>query len=73
MGEEKQVSLETLTTALCEAPPLQVADIENDFVLVTDASDSAVSVDLNHRVNGQLPLVAFYSKLLERAETLQHL
>jgi hypothetical protein len=47
---------------------LQVPEFEKDFVLVTDASDSAVSAVLNQRVNGQLAPVAFYSKLLGPAE-----
>jgi hypothetical protein len=47
---------------------LQVPDFEKDFVLVTDASDIAVSAVLNQRVNGQLAPVAFYSKLLGTAE-----
>jgi len=67
-GEEQQASFESLKTALCEAPVLQVPDFEKDFVLVTNASDIAVSAVLNQRVNGQLAPVAFYSKLLGHAE-----
>jgi len=66
--EEQQASFESLKTALFEAPVLQVSDFEKDFVLVTDASDIAVSAVLNQRVNGQLAPVAFYSKLLGTAE-----
>jgi len=66
--EEQQVSFKTLKTALCEAPVIQVPDSEKDFVLVNDASDSAVSAVLNQRVNGQLAPVAFYSKLLGPTE-----
>ena len=58
-----------LKIALCEAPVLQVPDFEKDFVLVTDASDIAVSAVLNQRVNGQLAPMAFYSKMLGPAET----
>ena len=47
---------------------LQVPDFEKDFVLVTDASDIAVSAVLNQRLNGQLVPMAFYSKLLGPAE-----
>ena len=68
MGEEQQASFESLKTALCEAPVLQVPDFEKEFVLVTDASDIAVSAVLKQRVNGQLAPVAFYSKLLGAAE-----
>jgi hypothetical protein len=67
-GEEQRVSFESLKTALCEAPVLQVPDFEKDFVLVTNASDIAVSAVLNQRVNEQLAPVAFYSKLLGPAE-----
>ena len=68
-GEEQQASFEILKTALCEAPVLQVPDFKKDFVLVTDASDIAVSAVLNQRVNGQLAPMAFYSKLLGSAES----
>ena len=51
-----------------EALVLQVPDFEKDFVLVTNASDIAVSAVLNQRVNGQLAPVTFYSKLLGSAE-----
>ena len=67
-GEEQQASFESLKTALCEAPVLQVPDFEKDFVLVTDASDIAVSAVLNQRVSGQLAPVAFYSRLLGTAQ-----
>jgi hypothetical protein len=66
-GEEQRASFEVLKTSLCEAPVLQVQDFEKDFVLVTDASDVAVSAVLKQRVNGQLAPVAFYSKFLESA------
>ena len=67
-GEEQQASFEILKTALCEALVLQVPDFEKDFVLVTNASDIAVSAVLNQRINGQLAPMAFYSKLLGSAE-----
>jgi hypothetical protein len=67
-GQDQQASFETLKTALCEAPVLQVPDFEKDFVLVTDASNAGVSAVLNQRVNGQLSPMAFYSKLLGPAE-----
>jgi hypothetical protein len=61
--EEQQASFEALKGALFEAPVLQVPNFEKDFVLVTDASDIAVSAVLNQRVNGELAPVAYYSKL----------
>ena len=66
--EEQQALFEMLKTALCEAPVLQVPDFEKDFVLVTNASDIAVSAVLNRRVNGQIACMAFYSKLLGPTE-----
>jgi hypothetical protein len=66
--EEQQASFESLKTALCEAPVLQVPDFEKDFVLVIDASDTAVSAVFKQKVNGQLAPVAYYSKLLGPAE-----
>jgi hypothetical protein len=63
-GEEQQAAFESLKTALCEYPVLPVPDCEKDFVLFTDASDTAVLAVLNRRVNGQLAPMAFYSNLL---------
>jgi hypothetical protein len=67
-GEEQQASFESLKGALCEAPVLQVPDFGKEFVLVTDASDIAVSAVLNQRINGQLAPMAFYSKMLGPTE-----
>jgi len=67
-GEQQQASLESLKTALCEVTLLQVPDFENDFVLVTDTSDIAVSAVLKQKVNGQLAPVACYSKLVGPVE-----
>jgi len=66
--EEHQVAFDVLKKALCEAPVLQVPDFEKEFVLVTDASDIAVSAVLNQRVNGELAPVTYHSRLLTSAE-----
>jgi len=53
-----------LKQALCEAPLLQIPDFRKDFVLVTDASDFAVSTILHQRVKGSLAPISYYSRLL---------
>ena len=47
-------SFDSLKRALCEAPVLQIPDFNRDFVLVTDASDLAVSAVLHQEVDGAL-------------------
>jgi hypothetical protein len=47
---------------------LQIPDFEKEFVLVTDASDAAVSSVLYQRVNGVLTPISFHSKLLSPFE-----
>jgi len=49
-AQEHQSAFESLKQALSEAPVLQVPDFEKEFVLVTDASDLAISAVLNQRV-----------------------
>jgi len=44
---EHQAAFEILRQALCEAPVLQIPDFDKKFVLVTDASDLAVSAILH--------------------------
>ena len=51
---EHQAAFDRLKQALCEAPVLQVPEFARDFVLVTDASDLAVSAVLHQRVSGGL-------------------
>jgi hypothetical protein len=41
-GQDQQKAFEQLKRGLCEAPVLQVPDFTRDFVLSTDASDTAV-------------------------------
>ena len=65
---EHQTTFETLKKALSEAPVLQIPDFSSDFVLVTDASDLAISVVLNQRVGEDLAPTAYHSRLLSPAE-----
>jgi len=53
-GEENQKAFEDLRQALCEAPVLQPPNFSRDFVLVTDASNLAISAVLHQRVGGEL-------------------
>jgi hypothetical protein len=65
---EQQSAFESLKRALTEAPVLQVPDFDKEFMLVTDASDCAISALLNQRVGEHLAPVSYYSRLLSPAE-----
>ena len=65
---EHQTAFEALKQALSEAPVLQIPDFDKEFVLVTDASNLAISAVLNQRVGGALAPISFYSRLLSPAE-----
>jgi hypothetical protein len=67
-NSEQQAAFESLKRALSEATVLQVPDFGKDFVLVTDASDLAISAVLNQRVGENLAPVSYYSRLLSPAE-----
>jgi hypothetical protein len=62
--EEHQVAFDSLKQALSEEPLLQVPDFSKVFVLVTDASDLAISAVLNQRVGQELDPVSYNSHLL---------
>ena len=47
---------------------LQIPNFEKEFVLVTDASELAISTFLNQRVGHELAQVSYYSRLLTPAE-----
>jgi hypothetical protein len=47
---------------------LQIPDFSKEFVLVTDASDVAISAVLNQKIGGQLAPISYYSRLLTSAE-----
>jgi hypothetical protein len=65
---QHQEAFESLKRALSHAPVLQIPDFESEFILVTDASDRAISAVLNQRVDGSLAPIAYYSRLLTPAE-----
>jgi len=66
--DEHQAAFEILKQALCEAPVLQIPDFDKEFVLVTDASDLAVSAILHQQVGEELAPISYYSRLLTAAE-----
>jgi hypothetical protein len=59
-----QTAFDLLKQALCEAPVLQIPDFSKEFILVTDASDRAVSAVLHQRVSDGLAPISFHSRLL---------
>jgi len=63
--DEHQEELESLKSALCEAPVLQIPNFRNEFVLVTDASDCSF-YDLHQGVSDGLAPISYYSRLLTR-------
>jgi hypothetical protein len=66
--EEHQEAFESLKQALCEALVLQIPDFAKEFVLITDASDLAVSAVLHQLVDGELVPISYYSRLLTQTE-----
>jgi hypothetical protein len=66
--EEHQRAFNSLKRALCEAPWLQIPHFARDFVLLTNASDLAISAVLHQEVNGALAPISYYSRLLTAAE-----
>ena len=50
--DQHQVAFDALKKALSEAPVLQIPNFSAEFVLVTDASDLAISAVLNQQVDG---------------------
>ena len=53
---------------MSQAPVLQIPDFNREFVLVNDASDLAISADLNQGVGKNLAPISFYSRLFSPAE-----
>jgi hypothetical protein len=51
VGKHHQKAFESLKSALCEEPLLQVPDYNRDILLVTDESDLAFSAVIHQRVN----------------------
>jgi hypothetical protein len=52
--DKNQAAFETFKQSLCAAPVLQISDFNKEFVLVTDASELAVSAVLYQLVGGKL-------------------
>ena len=67
-GPEHQTAFETLKRVLSEAPVLQIPDFRKEFVLVTDASDLAVSAVLNQKIGEHLAPISYHSRILTPAE-----
>jgi hypothetical protein len=67
-AELSDVKLESSKRALDEASTLQIPDFKREFVLVTDASDLAVSAVLHQRSDGELVSISCHSRLLAEPE-----
>ena len=65
---DRAPAFESLKQALCKSPVLHVPNFDKEFVLVTDASDYAISAALNLRVGQDLAPYYHYSRLLSAAE-----
>ena len=63
-----QIAFDSLKRALYEAPVLQVPNFSKEFILVTDASDLAVSAILNQCVGDNMAPISYHSRLLTPAE-----
>jgi hypothetical protein len=68
VGEPQKNAFEELKLAISTPPFLQVPDFGNEFVLLTDSSDVAISAVLNQRQGENLAPIAFASRLLNLAE-----
>jgi len=66
--QRQQTAFESLKSALCEAPVLQIPNFDRKFVLVTDASYLAVSAVLHQRLSEGLAPIAYYSRVSTAAE-----
>merc|ERR1711893_344723 len=65
---ECQTAFETLKVKLTTAPILGFANMEDPFILDTDASDVAMGAVLSQVQNGQEKVIAYGSKALTREE-----
>jgi hypothetical protein len=68
VGEPQKNAFEELKRAISTPPVLQVLDFGNEFVLLTDSSDVAISAVLNQRQGENLSPIAFASRLLNFVE-----
>jgi hypothetical protein len=62
------MAFDHLKHTLCETPVSQVPDFCKEFVLVTDASDLAISTVLHQQLSDGLASISYYSRLVTEAE-----
>jgi len=67
-GDSQQEAFDQLKRKLCEAPLLHVPDFSREFVLATDASNTAVSAVLQQRMESELVPISYHSRILSPAE-----
>ena len=67
-GDSQQEAFDQLKRKLCEAPLLHVPDFSREFVLTTDASNTAVSAVLQQRMEGGLVPISYHRRILNPAE-----
>ena len=58
----------SLSYALVSAPILTYPDIEQDFILDTDASGVGIGAILSQKQNGQDKVITYFSKALSKSE-----
>ena len=68
-NDKTEYAFNRLKTALVTAPVLQIPNVDKQFVLTTDASDTAVGAILEQDLGNGLKPVAFASRKLNSAET----
>ena len=67
-GEKQQQAFETIQQKLQASPVLAYPDIETEFLLDTDASNTGIGAVLSQVQDGQERVIAYGSKTLTRAE-----
>jgi hypothetical protein len=67
-GEAQAGAFQRLKEALMTPPVLQIPDYSRELSLVCDASDEAISAVLHQKSGEDLAPIAYYSRLLSRAE-----